>query len=69
MTKASPLELWNGTLEDRVKAHQRLVDERNYRNKRRVYPAKFYPGQVVLLCGMNSRDYLDSSRDGGVHMF
>ena len=40
VTKASPLELWHGTLEDRVKAHQRLVDERNYRNKRRVYPKR-----------------------------
>ena len=49
VTKASPLELWNGTLEDRVKAHQRLVEERKYQNKRHVYPKEFYPGQVVFV--------------------
>ena len=48
VTKFLPLELRNGTHEDRVKAHQRLVKEREYRNKRRVYLKAFYPGQVVL---------------------
>ena len=49
VTKFSPLELWNGTHEDRIKAHRRLVKETEYRNRRRVYPKAFYPGQVVLV--------------------
>ena len=48
VTKVSPLDLWNGTHEDRVKAHQRLMMERDYRNKPRNYPKRFYPGHVFL---------------------
>ena len=49
VTKFSPQDLWNGTQEDRIKAHQRLTAERDYRNKRKIYSAKIYHGQVVLV--------------------
>lgn len=49
LTKYSPLELWNRTQEDRIRGHQRMTKECDYRNKRRrFYRAKFYLGQVVL---------------------
>ena len=50
VTKFSPKELWSGSKEDLDLAHQRTKQEREYRNrKRKVYPAKFYPGQYVLV--------------------
>ena len=46
----TPFELWHGTEEMRRLAFNRTVEERAYRNRRRnIQPAKFFPGQIVLV--------------------
>ena len=49
-TGFSPKELWEGTLEMRKLARERSDQERDRQNKRkRIYPAKFFEGQMVLV--------------------
>ena len=50
VTGFCPHDLWHGTEEMRILAHQRTVEARARRNRaRKVYPANFWPGQSVLV--------------------
>ena len=50
VTKFSPQEIWSGSKDELSLVHQRMQKEWDYRNqKRKIFLAKFYPGQFVLV--------------------
>ena len=55
VNKFAPNDLWDGTPEMWRLALEMTVKERNYRNeKRRIFPATFHEGQIVLICNADS---------------